>query len=124
MFSFGVPHHSEYKKKHSLEERRKQSDNILARHVGFVPIIVDCHKEMNLKKHKFLVPYGVNCSHLISAVRSQIKLEGRQALFMFSGNEIVCPTENIKQAYDRYLKNYSDGDKFFYIRVEYENTFG
>lgn len=123
---FGRQHHSDYKVKHSLEERRRQSENILSKHMNYIPCVVDCdEKKIHLKKKKFLVPRNVNCSHLVSAIRSQIKLEGNKAVFLFAGNEIVCPTESVSSAYERYLKNYGDeGDKFFYICLEYENTFG
>jgi hypothetical protein len=126
MLSFGRRlQASEYKSKHSLDERKKQSEALLAKHVTYIPVIVECDESMGLKKHKFLVPHNVNCSHIMIAVRSQLKkVSELKSLFLFMGDEILCPTENTKQAYERYLQKHSDGDKFMYIYLQYENTFG
>lgn len=114
-----------YKTKYSLEERKDQSEKILAKYYNYIPVIVECDPSMGtMKKQKFLVPHNVNCSHIISAVRNQMKVDPSKSIFLFFNNSIICPTENANVVYRRYLCDVNDGDKFFYIYVTFENTFG
>ena len=114
-----------YKTKYTLEERQKQSENIIAKHYNYIPIIVECDPSMGvMKKQKFLVPHNVNCSHISMAIRNQLKLDPSKSIFIFYNESIICPTENVNVVYRKYLSQVSDGDKFFYIYVTCENTFG
>ena len=116
-------HH--YKTKYTLEERIHQSETILAKYPSYVPVIADCHKNVGImKKQKFLVPQDVNCSHILIAIRNQLKLDSSKSLFMFYNDNIVCPTDMVKQVYQKALQEHNDGDKFFYVYVTSENTFG
>lgn len=125
MFSSRSSSTSTYKTKYSLEERKKQSDAILAKYINYIPVIVECDPQMGtMKKQKFLVPQNVNCSHMIVAVRNQLKLDPSKSIFIFYNNNIICPTENVNVVYRRYLSQVDDGDKFFHIYVTTENTFG
>lgn len=125
MFSSRSSSTSTYKTKYSLEERKKQSENILAKYVNYIPVIVECDSQMGtMKKQKFLVPHNVNCSHVIIAVRNQLKLDPSKSIFVFYNDNIICPTENVNVVYRRYLSEVNDGDRFFHIYVTSENTFG
>ena len=116
---------STYKTKYSLEERIRQSEAILAKYIDYIPVIVECDPQIGtIKKQKFLVPHNVNCSHMIVAVRNQLKLDPSKSIFIFYNDNIICPTENINVVYRRYLSQVHDGDKFFHIYVTSENTFG
>ena len=116
---------SSYKTKYTLDERIKQSESILAKYVNYIPVIVECDPQIGvMKKQKFLVPQNVNCSHMIVAVRNQLKLDPSKSIFIFYNNNIICPTENINVVYRRYLTQIDNGDKFFHIYVTTENTFG
>jgi len=114
-----------YKTKYSLEDRKQQSETILAKYPSYVPVIADCHKSLGvMKKQKFLVPQDVNCSHIIIAIRNQLKLDSSKSLFMFYNDNIICPTDMVKQVYQKCLQEENNGDKFFYVYVTSENTFG
>lgn len=116
---------SSYKAKYSLEERIKQSESIIAKYINYIPVIVECDRSIGtMRKQKFLVPQDVNCSHIIIAIRNQLKLDNSKSVFIFYNDTIICPTENVKQVYYKYLKTQNDGDKFFHIYVTTENTFG
>ena len=116
---------SSYKAKYNLNERIQQSNTILAKYTSYIPIIVECDASIGvLKKQKFLVPQDVSCSHIIIAIRKQLKLDGSKSLFIFYNDTIMCPTAMVGQAYKNYLLEQSDGDKFFHIYVTSENTFG
>ena len=125
MFSSRSSSTSTYKTKYSLEERIRQSELILAKYFNYIPVIVECDPQMGaIKKQKFLVPQNVNCSHMIVAVRNQLKLDPSKSIFIFYNDKIICPTENVNVVYRRYLSEVNDGDKFFHIYVTSENTFG
>jgi hypothetical protein len=114
-----------YKVKYSLEERIKQSEAIIAKHINYIPVIVECDPAIGvMRKQKFLVPQDVNCSHIIVAIRNQLKIDNSKSVFIFFNDTIICPTENVKQVYYKYLSTQNDGDKFFHIYVTTENTFG
>jgi hypothetical protein len=116
---------SSYKAKHSLEDRKKQSEAIIAKYINYIPVIVECDRSMGvMRKQKFLVPQDVNCSHIIIAIRNQLKIDNSKSVFIFYNDTIICPTENVKHVYQKYLSTQSDGDKFFHIYVTSENTFG
>ena len=118
-------HQNQYKSKFTLEERIHQSETILAKYPFYVPVIAECHKNVGIiKKQKFLVPQDVNCSNIIIAIRNQLKLDSSKSLFMFYNDNIVCPTDMVKQVYQKALKEQNNGDKFFYVYVTSENTFG
>jgi GABA(A) receptor-associated protein len=125
MFSSRSSSTSTYKTKYSLEERIKQSEQILSKYVNYIPVIVECNPQIGaMKKQKFLVPHNVNCSHMIIAVRNQLKLDPSKSIFIFYNDNIICPTENVNVVYRRYLSQVNDGDRFFHIYVTTENTFG
>jgi|LauGreSBDMM110SN_4_FD.fasta_scaffold456862_1 hypothetical protein len=114
-----------YKTKYTLEQRQKQSNDILSKHYNYIPVIVECDPSMGkMKKQKFLVPHNVNCSHITMAIRNQLKLDPSKSIFVFCNNSIMCPTDNVNVVYKKYLTEVNDGDLFFYIYVTCENTFG
>ena len=116
---------SSYKLKYNLDERRQQSETILAKYPSYVPVIVECDSNIGvMKKQKFLVPHDVNCSHIVIAIRNQLKLDSSKSLFIFCNDCILCPTDIVNQAYQKYLSTQNDGDKFFHVYVTSENTFG
>ena len=118
---------SSYKKKFSLNQRVSESNRILVKYPSHVPVIVECDKKIGvLNKQKFLVPNDVSVSHLLISVRKQISLDKSQSIFMFCDNMILCPTVMMSQIYSNYLRNKKDEyeDKFLYITISAENTFG
>ena len=118
---------SSYKKKFSLNQRVSESNRILVKYPSHVPVIVECDKKIGvLNKQKFLVPNDVSVSHLLISVRKQISLDKSQSIFMFCDYMILCPTVMMSQIYSNYLRNKKDEyeDKFLYINISAENTFG
>jgi len=118
---------SSYKKKNSLNQRISESNRILVKYPSHVPVIVDCDKKIGvLNKQKFLVPKDVSVSHLIISVRRQIDLDKSKSIFLFCDNMILCPTVMMDQIYSSFLRNKKDEheDKFLYITIASENTFG
>jgi GABA(A) receptor-associated protein len=116
-----------FKELNSLEKRISEANKIISRYPSHIPIIVECDSRIGtLEKQKFLVPYDVSASHLLFSVRKQINTDSSKAIFMFIEKTIVCPTTMMSTLYENYLNNKKekDGDKFLYIYLQTENTFG
>lgn len=117
-----------YKEKYSLSHRISESNRILSKHPLHIPVVVDVDKSIGkINKNKFLVPRDVSTSHLMISIRKQVSVESNKALFMFCNNAIICPTSIIGDLYEQYLDNKPEdekGDKFLYVYVATENTFG
>jgi len=127
---------SSYKKSTSLQQRIQDSQRILTKYPTFVPVVVECEKSLGvLHKRKYLVAENNSVSHLLMSIRGQLKSENKgcnKAFFLFCGGTALCPTDLMKEVYNKYMdsgykncKNKDElGDKFLYINVVEENTFG
>jgi GABA(A) receptor-associated protein len=116
---------SSYKEKFDLSHRTSESQRILAKYPSHIPVIVDCDKSIGpLKKAKFLCPREVSVSHLLISVRKQIRIESNKAIFIFCENKLLGGTTMMHDLYDDCLNSRTDGDRFLYIYVSTENTFG
>lgn len=117
-----------YKKQFSAGKRKYDSESIIAKYPDRIPIIIQCdNKELAslIKKRKFLVPNDIQASYLLSIIRNRIKISSSKAMFMFHENRLIQSTQMLGQLYDSYIKNSNKlEDKFLYITLQYENTFG
>ena len=117
-----------YKSTHNIDQRISESLRIISKYPNYVPVIVEFPKSITLQpKNKFLCPREVNFSHLICIIRKQLSsLKQSQAIFCFIGNKLVPNSHLVGQIYDEYLEKDKDGgkDKFLYVSVSFENTFG
>jgi GABA(A) receptor-associated protein len=107
-----------------FDKRKYESDRIMIKYKDRIPIIVECEfdisKNINLDKHKYLVPRDINVAQFMYIIRSRIKLNSNDSLFMFFDNIIKPSTETIGNIY-KYHKN---ADGFLYAMITLENTFG
>lgn len=119
-----------YKDSVELSDRVEKSTRLVSKYPDYVPVIVessDINLLNSLKKKKYLVPRDSKVSHLMQTIRTKITLDKGKALFIFIDNKIVCPGDLIGDLYDSYKKNNkirSDSDNFFYVYLQWENTFG
>lgn len=119
-----------FKDLYTFEERKSESNRILAKYPDYIPVIIDCSEKLGqLKKQKFLVPSEVSASHLLYSVRKQFETKKSDAIFMFCDNTMICPTTMMKTIYSDYkIKNKitdgGDTDKFLYIDMNLESVFG
>jgi len=118
-----------YKNTTSLSQRESESSRILAKYPNVIPVIIESRsKDLILKKNKFLVPYDVSSSHLLYAIRKQLKLDESKAIFMFYDDVLISGTQMMSEIYEKYKEKNLIGkkihDKFFYINISVENTFG
>ncbi len=112
-----------YKNK-TLEERIKESTNILEKYPNRIPVIVEksdkCKDLQDIDKNKYLVPDDLTFGQFIFVIRKRLKLSAEKALFLFVKNTLIPSGNLMKQVYD----NNADKDGFLYILYTSENTFG
>lgn len=115
-----------YKEQFSLEHRISESNRILAKYPDKIPVIIECqNKELNerIHKKKFLAPRDISISYLLQIIRGRIKLESGKAIFMYVDNKLLTPNIMINEIYEKYMEDKRE-DKFLYVELAYENTFG
>ncbi len=121
-----------YRTEKKLSERVSESNRILSRYPNYIPVIVEtAEKEIakNLTKNKYLVPQDVSVSHLMINIRKNLKTDSKKAVFIFCNNMLINGTEIMSVIYERYRNSLKkddpeNSDKFMYVSVSYENTFG
>ena len=125
MFSSSKPSRTsninEFKEAHTLEERKKQSANILTKYPTSIPIFIDStNMTKKIDKPKFVIPNGFTIGQLLVAIRMRTKLTSTTALFVFVNNHLMSVTTTITSVYE----DYKDEDGFLYICCSEESTFG
>jgi len=125
MFSTSKPSRTsninEFKEAHTLEERKKQSANILTKYPTSIPIFIDStNMTKKIDKPKFVIPNGFTIGQLLVAIRMRIKMTPTTALFVFVNNHLMSVTTTITSVYE----DYKDEDGFLYICCSEESTFG
>ena len=120
-----------FKKEFSLDQRISESNRILAKYPDRVPVIIECNdKELSslIKKKKFLVPRDISVSYLLGIIRGRVSIPSNKALFIFHDSRMLSSLSIIGEIYeqDREYKFNSPEqyDKFLYINIAYESTFG
>ena len=110
-------------KKIDFQKRKNEAIRIKKKYPSSLPIII--HKNSNsdiqdIKKHKYLVPFGLTVAQLIYVIRKQIKLKPETTLFIYVNNRIPSSNLLISQLY----KENKENDEFLYIEYSGENVFG
>jgi GABA(A) receptor-associated protein len=114
-----------FKKEHSFNSRKNESDRITAKYPDRIPII--CEKNKNNKdiptidKVKYLVPSDLTSGQFVYVIRNRIKLSAEKAIFIFVNNSVIPPTNSMMNTI---YEQYKDPDGFLYITYSGENTFG
>lgn len=107
-----------------FDKRKSESDSLKIKYKDRIPILLeficDASKNINLDKHKYLVPNDITIAQFMYMIRTRIKLSSEDALFMFFDNILKPSSETIGNIY-KYHKN---EDGFLYAMLTLENTFG
>ena len=116
-----------YKDAVSLEKRVMESNDIIRKYPDYIPVIIDCFDELSniIKKRKYLVTKDILISYFLCIVKQKMSsIDSKKALIMFCDNKMLNPTQNIGVVYHEYLSNKKFDDKYLYIFLSLENTFG
>lgn len=106
-----------------LKTRSNESKKILLKYPDRIPVIVNkCNKcnLNNVKKNKFLVDKNMKFMNFIYTIRTNIKLDKSQSLFILVNNTLVSGNQTMDIIYSEHKNE----DGFLYITYTSENTFG
>ena len=114
-----------FKKRHTFEQRKAESDKIIQKYDERIPIIVykdpKCSNLQEINKNKFLAPDDLTLGQFLVVIRKRIELTDAEALFVFVNESTLAPTsETIGSLYSKY----KDEDGFLYMLYCSENVFG
>jgi len=113
-----------FREEHSFKKRKSEADRILKKYPDRIPVIIEKSKNnsslLNIDKHKFLVPSDLTLGQFSFVIRSRLKLDSNQAMFLFINNKILPTASLICQIY----KDEKDKDGFLYAEYSGENCFG
>ena len=110
-------------KNREFELRKKESNAVFHKYPKSLPIIIYAkyNDTPKLKKHKYIVPNNLACSHLFDIIRKQLDMSKDKALFFFTDdNKLLSATMLLNNLY---LKE-KNLDGFLYIYYSLENVFG
>ena len=121
-----------YRKNTSLEQRIKDSNKQLDKNPDHIPVILECDKSLQLEKYKLMVPQDLSVSHLLLAVRKQVKnIKPDEALFLLCENVALVGSAYMSEIYNDALEKRRvvrrlrrQYDMFLYVYVSRESTFG
>lgn len=100
------------------------SENIVRKHPNCVPVIINTKENIDMKRKKFLVSYNINSTILIYHIRKHISNAPCNSIFLFHENTIIDNLKNIGDMYLDYILTNKSDDKYFYLNLCFENTFG
>jgi len=116
---------SEFKKTHSLEERRKECEKMRTKFADRVPVIVErvVNSDLpQLDRKKFLVPKDIIFGQFLSIIRKRVNISSSTAIFTFVGDNqaMTVSSATMNQTYEEN----KDEDGFLYVFYTGEDTFG
>lgn len=115
-----------FRSKHSIEDRKKESERIRVKYSDKIPIIVTKSNSavkslINIDRNKFLAPEDLTIGQFLTVIRKRIKVNDSESIFLFIDDNTMPPTSNsLSQIYH----DYKDEDGFLYITYCSENVFG
>lgn len=115
-----------FRSKHSIEDRKKESDRIRIKYSDKIPIIVtkssSANKSLvNIDRNKFLAPEDLTVGQFLTVIRKRIKVNDSESIFLFIDDNTMPPTSvSLSQIYH----DHKDEDGFLYITYCSENVFG
>jgi GABA(A) receptor-associated protein len=112
--------------RYTLEKRLSESERILQKFPDRIPVIVEISDKASstfppLDKHKYLVPQDLSVGQFQYVIRKRMKLKSTEAIYMFFGENSLEPTGSVMSScYEKHKHE----DKFLYVLVASQNTFG
>jgi GABA(A) receptor-associated protein len=111
-----------FKQEFTLEQRMKQSRNLLQKYNDRIPVIIHPGNKItpSVDKYKYLVPNSLTVGEFVSIIRKRIKLGSEKAMFIFTGGVLPPTGSSLYNIYHEHC----DEDGFLYLVYSLENTFG
>ena len=114
----------DYQNEIPYKKRCEESQDIISKYPTYIPVIINTKEDIELQKRKFLVPPAVFTSYLIFHIRKHIINQPNKAIFLFVNGTVLDSLKTIGERYDEYMSTHNQQDKYFYIDLYFENTFG
>ncbi|KAE9609979.1 hypothetical protein Lal_00006511 [Lupinus albus] len=112
-----------FKQDFSLDERFKESQNIIVKYPDRIPVIIERYSRTDLPdldKKKYLVPRDMSVGQFIHILSSRLRLPPGKALFIFVKNTLPQTASLMNSIY----QSYKEDDGFLYMSYSSEKTFG
>jgi hypothetical protein len=97
---------------------------ILSKYYNYVPAIIIPDKDIEISKHRFLLPKNETFGFCIASIRKHIKVKSSEAVFFLIDDKIMDMTQNIEQFYESYKIGKHPDKAYLYIHIIKEKTFG
>lgn len=129
----------EFRTQYSLEDRRRQSAQIMNRYPDRIPIICDAfvpnlhpvrgfglgrgkggETTPQIDKIKYLVPANLTMGEFLFIIRKRLSISAEDALFVLINNSVIKPQSLISDVFSKH--KHEDG--FLYVKYTCEATFG
>jgi len=114
----------EFKMQNSYEKRKDESTRLKTKFPDKIPVILEKAESSllpNIDKQKFLMQKDVTIGQFLYIIRSNIKLDASEAIFLIINNNTVPATSStIGEVYN----NHGDKDGFLYISYSAQQTYG
>ncbi len=111
-------------KQHPLYLRKEQANRIFVKYPSRIPVILEKYfgatNAPDIDKNKFLVPTDISVGSFSYIIRRRLKMNEKEALFLFCNNTIPPTAEWMSDLYHKH----KDEDGFLYMSYTTENTFG
>lgn len=115
---------SDFKQQKTLDERKKEAENMRRKYPDRICVILEKNRRCQLpdiEKSKFLVPNDLSVGQMLHVVRKRLKINASQSIFLFTENNTL-PMSSITM-YALYNEHKND-DGFLYLTYNAEDTFG
>ena len=107
-------------KSQKLEERLQTSRKIKLKYPNRIPIIIDCKKNIEIDKNKYIVPTDLTIGQFLFTLRRRIQIDSKEAIFLLCNNKMM----NVGDVLSGIYELNKDEDDFLYIIISKENVFG
>lgn len=109
-----------FQKENSFQIRLAESTRIRKKYPDRIPVVIQPDFRISIAKTKYLVSFDMTMGQFIYFLRSRIKLESHQSVFLLVNESIPSSSELINIIYERHKQK----DGFLYINFCLENIFG
>ena len=104
----------------SFDKRLEISNKIINKHDNRIPIIVGCKSNIKIDKNKYIVPKDLTISQFLCVIKKRIDVLPTESIFLICNNKLMLHSDTLDVVYYKE----KDSDKFLYICISLENTFG
>lgn len=116
-----------FAEKYPFNQRLAEAERVMMKYPNRIPVIVEasnsisCDQRIVMAKKKYLVPNDINVGQFLFIIRKRIKMPPEKALFIFVGDSHLVATNCLME---RAYQEHGAKDRFLYMTVASENTFG